>query len=147
MTWRHHKYLACVTLTSDDNNKESQEGFYPSKKLIIDSKLHAFSTYDLYIGATTLDNGYEVETIHTTFDTAPSAPDLDPNPGYTPQTDSYSQALRFHWKKTDCRRQNGIHEDYILQLEGLDPWAQDKIDHINETFGEFFFVDNLKPFS
>ena len=147
VTWGHYKYQACAKKTTNNQSYGSQEGFYPSKKFIIDSKLLAFSTYDLYIGATTIDNEM-IDTVHTTFETRQSAPDLDITSDYQLTTDSYFQSLRFHWKKPDCRRQNGILHDYYVEMEGLDPWHKGRVDlKFNTTFSETFFVDDLESFS
>ena len=147
MTWIHVKYLACQGRRQFDNQSfESSLG--PSEKHIIEHKLWSYSLYEVFIGAKSSNNYYSVETVSQTFETKPSAPDFDVSSDNRLKTDRFGQALRFHWNKTDCRVQNGRFMDYLVEFEGLDPWALGPIAlPTNTTPSEFIYVQNLLPYT
>ena len=147
VTWKHVKYLACQGRRQYDNQSyESTLG--PSEKHIIEHKLWSYSLYEVFIGAKTSNNYYSVQTVSETFETKPSAPDFDVSSDNRLKTDRFGQALRFHWRATDCRVQNGRFKDYLVEFEGLDPWSLGPMDlPTNTTPSEFIYVQNLLPYT
>ena len=99
VTWRHVKYNACIKKTTNERSYESVLVLAPAQQLHIQDKLEAFSTYDLEIGVKELSLKW-----YGSLETAASSPEMhvvSSRPRLP--TESYSQALRFHWPKPDCR--------------------------------------------
>ena len=148
VTWRHYKYEACDTKVTNNRSYESSFVPSPNKKIVIQDKLLSYSLYELWVGAETLDEYYEVKDAFKVFSTAQSPPDIRTGSSEFLETERYGQALTFHWRKPDCRDLNGPHQDYVVELEGLDPWdkgAKELLD--NTPVFESFYVQGLKPFT
>ena len=148
VTWRHYKYEACDTRVTNNRSHETSFVPGPDKRIEIEDKLLSFSMYELWVGAETLDDYYEVKDAFRVFSTAQSPPDIRTGSSEFLETERYGQALTFHWRKPDCRDLNGPHQDYVVELEGLDPWDKGAVELVDNTpVFESFYVQGLKPFS
>ena len=148
VTWRHYKYEACDIKVTNNRSYESSFVPAPNKRIVIDNKLLSYSMYELWVGAETLDDYYKVKDAFKVFSTGQSPPDIRTGSSEILETERYGQALNFHWRKPDCRDLNGPHQDYVVELEGLDPWdkgAKELVD--NTPVFESFYVQGLMPFT
>jgi len=143
--WEHVKFLACVERRNDTDA-------YGSKEVIVTKvqvgDLHPFSLYDVTIKTTTHD-GSKIKQATSTFETEMDVPDIKPRP--STKNERYQQAINFVWEDfegSDCISQNGRKDGYVVELIGLDPWQQDKIEiENNRTIVSYYYAENLHPYT
>ena len=163
---KHKGYRACEftknsSAISDTANNDSfkitlDESMYQQKYIIFGDKkeLHPFSKYEV-----------EIRSITTRFTkifevaTKAGYPDNVPRMSTTNKNSATSTSIQFVWEASDekhCKLQNGIFEDYRVELWGLDKWVKPiktnviNGDHYLETKNVevgFYYAPNLKPFS
>ena len=144
--WEHVKYEACDNnRIKDEANIGSMDVSAPSTIAKTEENLHPYSTYSVFIKATT--GNFQRINSSASFKTEAGVPGR--NPEFKGTVERFEQSLRFHWSDpSQCEFLNGRLEKYHVELLGLDPWEDQVIDLPYEnTFLEDLYVQNLKPFT
>ena len=91
VTWRHYKYEACDTRVTNNRSYESSFVPAPNKRLVIEDKLLSYSVYEVWVGAQTLNDYYEVQGASEVFSTGQSPPEIRTGAGEILETERYGQ--------------------------------------------------------